>query len=104
MIEERAKLTKSMDFALADVDALVLPTTPIVAPRIDEISDPKKFNECNRLLLRNTAIANFFDLCAISIPLPQDGAFPSGLMLFARRGEDRRLFDIAASVERLFFG
>jgi aspartyl-tRNA(Asn)/glutamyl-tRNA(Gln) amidotransferase subunit A len=53
------------------------------------------------LLLRNTSTANFFDLCAISLPLPSDGGLPTGLMLAARNGHDRRLFAIAASVEPL---
>ena len=54
------------------------------------------------LLLRNTAIVNFFDLCAISLPLPRRRRLPVGLMLVARNGHDRRLFAIAAAVERLF--
>ena len=81
-------------------DVLVLPTTPIVAPTMDEISSDRAFRTANRLLLRNTAIANFFDLCAISLPIPGDG-LPVGLMLFGRRGGDRRLFRTAASIERL---
>lgn len=100
MLEERSQLVEAMDSQLAEVDALVLPTTPIVAPTMAEISDPKAFNEKNRLLLRNTAIANFFDLCAISLPMPGAG-LPAGLMLFGRRGHDRRLFSIAASIEKL---
>jgi aspartyl-tRNA(Asn)/glutamyl-tRNA(Gln) amidotransferase subunit A len=55
------------------------------------------------LLLRNTNIVNFFDLCAISLPLP-GGGLPCGLMLVGRNGADRRLFQIAAGVERLFAG
>jgi aspartyl-tRNA(Asn)/glutamyl-tRNA(Gln) amidotransferase subunit A len=48
--------------------------------------------------LRNTAVINFFDLCAISLPLP--APLPVGLMLIARNGQDRRLLGIAAAVER----
>jgi Asp-tRNA(Asn)/Glu-tRNA(Gln) amidotransferase A subunit family amidase len=33
--------------------------------------------------------------------MPGAGTLPAGLMLFGRRGQDRRLFNIAASVERL---
>jgi aspartyl-tRNA(Asn)/glutamyl-tRNA(Gln) amidotransferase subunit A len=99
MLEERTELVKAMDLRMGEVDLLVLPTTPIVAPTIEEISTTKGFNTANRLLLRNTAIANFFDLCAISLPM--GGALPTGLMLLGRRGDDRRLFEIAASVERL---
>jgi len=80
---------------------LVLPTTPIVAPTIVEVSTIEGFNAKNRLLLRNTAIANFFDLCAISLPLPRAGGLPTALMLVARRGQDRPLFKMASAVERL---
>jgi aspartyl-tRNA(Asn)/glutamyl-tRNA(Gln) amidotransferase subunit A len=101
MLEERNRLVNAMDSALAEVDALVLPTTPIVAPTLEEVSSLDGFRESNRLLLRNTAIANFFDLCAISLPIVGGGELPVGLMLVARRGHDRRLFATAASVERL---
>ncbi len=90
-----------MDFELAGVDALVLPTAAIVAPTMAEVSSAKGFNAANRLLLRNAAIANFFDLCAISLPMPCTGDLPAGLMLFARHGRDRQLFAIAAAVEHL---
>jgi aspartyl-tRNA(Asn)/glutamyl-tRNA(Gln) amidotransferase subunit A len=100
MLKDRSELVSAMDLALAEFDALVLPTTPIVAPTMAEISTEKEFSRANRLLLRNTAIANFFDLCAISLPMPGT-ALPTGLMLFARRGQDRRLFNLGASVERL---
>ncbi|HSR00828.1 MAG TPA: amidase, partial [Sphingomicrobium sp.] len=102
MLEDRRDLVHAMDLALADLDALVLPTTPIVAPAMEEVSSPEGFNRCNRLLLRNTAIANFFDLCAISLPMPVADALPAGIMLFARHGQDRHLFEIAAAVELLF--
>jgi aspartyl-tRNA(Asn)/glutamyl-tRNA(Gln) amidotransferase subunit A len=68
---------------------------------MDEVSEPKAFMARNALLLRNTTIANFFDLTAISLPLPRDGGLPAGLMLLARNGHDHRLFRIAAAVERL---
>ena len=96
MLADRAKLIAAMDARLADVDALILPTVPIPAPTIAEVADPDRFVDRNRLLLRNTAIANFFDLCAISLPC-SDG----GLMLVARNGQDRRLLAIAAGIERL---
>jgi aspartyl-tRNA(Asn)/glutamyl-tRNA(Gln) amidotransferase subunit A len=54
------------------------------------------------MLLRNTVTVNFFDLCAISLPLPREGGLPVGLMLVARNGCDRNLFRIAAAIEKLF--
>jgi aspartyl-tRNA(Asn)/glutamyl-tRNA(Gln) amidotransferase subunit A len=53
------------------------------------------------MLLRNPSMINFFDLCAISLPLPRSGGLPAGLMVVARNGQDRHLFRIAAAMERL---
>ena len=64
----------AMDAQLAHLDALVLPTTPIVAPTIAEMKDTETFNTNNMLLLRNSVAWNFFDMCAISLPLPGVGA------------------------------
>ena len=102
MLRDRAALVRAMDARLADLDALVLPTTSIVAPTIAEVSSSESLTAQNLLVLRNPAIVNFFDLCAISLPLPRAGGLPVGLMLVARNGHDRRLFRMAAAVERLF--
>lgn len=101
MVNERAALITQMDDRLKDIDVLALPTTPMVAPTIAEMTSPDVFARKNAMLLRNTSIANFFDLCAISLPLPREGGLPCGLMLFARNGHDHRLFRTAAAVERL---
>jgi len=103
MLRERARLVPAMDARLAGLDALLMPTTAIVAPTIAEIADAKIFSARNAAVLRNTAIGNFFDLCAVSLPLP-GAALPVGLMLLGRNGDDRRLLNVAAAVERLFAG
>ncbi|MGA8970029.1 MAG: amidase [Pseudolabrys sp.] len=102
MVRERARLIRSMDAALVDLDVLAMPTTPIVAPTMAEVAAADNFARRNAMLLRNTVIVNFFDLCAISLPMPREGGLPTGLMLIARNGNDHRLFGIAAAVERLF--
>lgn len=85
-------------------DALILPTAPIVAPTLAEVATPEEFGRRNAMLLRNPAPINFFDLCAISLPLPRGGGLSCGLMLVGRNGQDRRLFEIAAAVEKLLNG
>jgi aspartyl-tRNA(Asn)/glutamyl-tRNA(Gln) amidotransferase subunit A len=101
MMRERNRLVAAMDAQIAHLDALVMPTTAMVAPTIAEMQDTNTFGVKNLLLLRNTATWNFFDACAISIPIPGSG-LPVGLMLVGRNGHDRRLFEIAAGIERLF--
>jgi aspartyl-tRNA(Asn)/glutamyl-tRNA(Gln) amidotransferase subunit A len=101
MVNERNALIAAMDARLADIDVLVMPTTPIVAPTIAEMAPPDEFARKNAMLLRNTSIWNFFDCCAISLPLPRNGGLPTGLMLVVRNGHDSRLFRIAAAVEKL---
>ena len=101
MMRERTRLIGAMDARLAPLDALVMPTTSIVAPTIAEVADEKVFAARNAAVLRNTSIINFFDLCAISLPLPTlPAAMPVGLMLIARNGQDRRLLTMAAAVKK----
>jgi aspartyl-tRNA(Asn)/glutamyl-tRNA(Gln) amidotransferase subunit A len=103
MVRERARLVRAMDARLTAVDALLMPTTAIVAPTIAEVADQNVFAARNAAVLRNPSIINFFDLCAISLPLPTPtAAMPAGLMLIARNGQDRRLFRIAAAAMQLF--
>ena len=104
MAHARAALVRAMDARLADLDVVAMPTTPIVAPLMSEVAEPDDFARRNALLLRNTTIWNFFDCCAISLPLPRAGGLPTGLMLAARNGHDHHLFRIAAAVERLLAG
>ena len=100
----RARLISAMDLVVQEFDALIMPTTKIVAPLLTESTTPEGFTAKTPLLAGNTAICNFLDLCAISLPIPRAGGLPTGLMLVARNGHDRRLLRIAMAVERLFGG
>ncbi|MER8867393.1 amidase [Mesorhizobium sp. M0751] len=100
-MRRRTALAAAMDERLASVDVLALPTTPVTAPTIVSMTDDEAL--CNRtegLLLRNTQVANQFDLSAISLPMP-GMTRPAGLMLVARNGHDHDLLRIAAGVEAL---
>jgi aspartyl-tRNA(Asn)/glutamyl-tRNA(Gln) amidotransferase subunit A len=100
MVRERERQVRAMDARLSPLDVLVMPTTSIVAPTLAEVADTKTFAARNAAVLRNTAIVNFFDLCAISLPL--QAPLPVGLMLIARNGHDHRLLRIAAATKDLF--
>jgi aspartyl-tRNA(Asn)/glutamyl-tRNA(Gln) amidotransferase subunit A len=102
MQRDRAALVRAMAARLADLDGLIKPTTAIVAPTLAEVASVAAFQAKNVIILRNPAFVNFFDLCAISLPLPREGGLPSGLMIIAKNGDDHHLFRMAAAVERLF--
>ncbi|RWM85845.1 MAG: amidase [Mesorhizobium sp.] len=100
-IRRRTALVAAMDERLASVDVLALPTTPVTAPTIVSMtSDEALCERTEGLLLRNTQVANQFDLCAISLAMPAMPR-PAGLMLVTRHGDDQRLLRIAAGVEAL---
>jgi aspartyl-tRNA(Asn)/glutamyl-tRNA(Gln) amidotransferase subunit A len=103
MFRKRTQLVAAMDEKLKAFDVIAMPTTSIVAPTIAEVADQSVFAARNMAVLRNTSIINFFDLCAVSLPLP-DTALPVGLMLAARNGQDRMLLRIADAVMQHFGG
>jgi aspartyl-tRNA(Asn)/glutamyl-tRNA(Gln) amidotransferase subunit A len=102
VLQARQALQAELDQALADFDALLLPTVPRVAPTLSEVEDADAFHQVNALLLRNPSVFNFYDLPALSLPLPGAHALPIGLMLVGRRLADRELLAVAASLESLF--
>jgi aspartyl-tRNA(Asn)/glutamyl-tRNA(Gln) amidotransferase subunit A len=82
-------------------DALVMPTVPVIAPRVADLESDEAYRRFNMLVLRNPSIANFLDGCSISIPCHRAGDAPAGLMLFGEYNADRRLLSIAAAIEQV---
>ncbi|MBO1325185.1 amidase [Acetobacter sp. TBRC 12305] len=101
LLATRTRLIRQAADIMQHYDAVILPTVPIIAPTIDSLADDAHYAAINLLLLRNTAIANFLDLCAISLPIHIPGEAPVGLMLMGRNGGDTALFHLAARIERL---
>lgn len=99
LVAARKRLVAGFDARTRDVDALIMPTVPIVPPRIAELDDEHEYNRINLLILRNTALGNFFDRCSISLPCHRASEPPVGLMLVGETMGDARLFGIAATIE-----
>jgi aspartyl-tRNA(Asn)/glutamyl-tRNA(Gln) amidotransferase subunit A len=99
--QARAALLPALDARLARLDALLLPTVPLLAPHIADVQAEDMFLRTNALLLRNPSVFNFFDLPALSLPLPRQNGLAVGLMLVGRRGADRELLALGAAVEAL---
>lgn len=102
--QARAALLPALDARMAGLDALLLPTVPLLAPRIADVQGEEDFLLTNALLLRNPSVFNFFDLPALSLPLPRQGGLAVGLMLVGKRGADRELLALGAAVEALLAG
>ncbi|HEV2269714.1 MAG TPA: amidase [Steroidobacteraceae bacterium] len=101
LIRARADLQSRVDERLAEYDAVLMPTTPIIAPLLQELESDEAYVRINALALHNTAVTNFLDRCAISVPCQEAGTAPVGLMLMGPHGGDRRMLAIAAAVEAL---
>jgi aspartyl-tRNA(Asn)/glutamyl-tRNA(Gln) amidotransferase subunit A len=99
LVQARRRLIAAFDATTRGFDALLMPTCPLVAPRIAELEDEREYNRINLLLLRNTAYGNFLDRCAISLPCHGPGEPPVGLMLMGETMGDGRLFAVAEAVE-----
>ncbi len=101
IMETRAALVREMDERLSGFDMFATPATPIVAPTIASVSnDEAEYDRVEGLLLRDTQVGNQFDLCSITVPMP-GMSLPTGFMLTARGGTDKRLLAAALSVEKL---
>ena len=88
-----------MHAALHGYDAMLSPTVPLLAPPIAALADDEAFFRVNALLLRNPAVVNLLDGCALSLPCQPPGAAPVGLMLWSRGLTDDALLDTALAVE-----
>lgn len=87
--------------ALRTVDAVLAPTVAVTPPRLDELRPEGAYARANMLALRNTVIANFMGLCAVTLPAGRDAAgMAVGLQLMAQGGSDPRLLAMARAVER----
>jgi aspartyl-tRNA(Asn)/glutamyl-tRNA(Gln) amidotransferase subunit A len=101
LLRARAELIAQVGRKTEPFDAVVMPTCPIIAPPLAALAGDEAYFRANRLVLRNTSIANFLDRCAISIPVHRAREAPVGLMLMGEHGRDRQLLAIARSVESL---
>jgi len=100
ILEDRTAFIRDMNAATAGIDALLMPTVPIVPPRLADLEADADYNRANLLVLRNTMPANLLDRCALSLPITRPGEPPVGLMLVGETMGDQRLFAIAAGIER----
>ena len=87
---------------MADHDLMLMPTVPVIAPKIAELeASDEAYFAANGLMLRNPTLINFLDGCALSLPCHRAGEAPVGLSLAGTAGQDQRLLSVALAVETL---
>lgn len=103
LIARRQAMIRSVAARITGLDALLWPTVPIVAPTMASLASDEAYHATNLLVLRNPAVVNFLDGCAISLPCPVEGA-PVGLSLAALNGQDDQLLSVAACAAEILKG
>jgi len=101
-LDGRRTLTREVDEALTAVDAIMLPTLPIVAPPIGATTvqvGPTR-ETVRTVMLRLTQLFNLTGHPAISLPCrTSTSGLPCGLQLAGAAGQTRNLLQIARAIE-----
>jgi aspartyl-tRNA(Asn)/glutamyl-tRNA(Gln) amidotransferase subunit A len=98
--ERRRDWIARMNTELQNYHAMIMPTVACIAPLIAPIiADDDTFRRTNARVLRNTALINFLDGCALSIPSNEPAQAPTGLMICGSGGSDKRIFSIGLAIE-----
>ena len=97
----KERFTATVDRLFDDVDILLAPACPCVAP---PIADPRimidgELQPARAFLGLHTQPIGFAGVPSLAVPLRRPGQLPLGLQLIGRRGNEAALFDFAAQLE-----
>lgn len=92
-LDDRLRLRDEIEGALEHLDALVLPTTLVTAPRAD--ADPQELRAVLTPLTRPFSVTGS---PVVAIPAPHVPGLPIGIQVVGRRGDDARLVEVACAV------
>jgi len=87
---------------LADVDALICPTVMIPPKPVAEVArNMETYSHRNLQCLRNTAIGNILNLCAVTVPcgFTAEG-LPVGLMIYGKSFDEAMVLRIGNAFQR----
>jgi len=96
----RAVMRAAYDRALAECDALVMPTTPTVAHvHVEEMSAAQRVRR-GWAPLANTSATDMTGHPALTLPAAEAGGLPVGVMLVGRHLDEARVLRIAQTIEK----
>lgn len=100
LLQARQDWCRRVSQRLRGFDAALSPTVPLTAPPLQPLlDDDTLFFQTNALMLRNPAVVNFLDGCALTLPCQQAGELPVGLMLWSVAGQDDVVLDLGLAAE-----
>lgn len=95
----RRELRAAYDQALAEVDVLVMPTTPTIAPKHEPGASLGRSMEIALNMMPNTATFDATGHPALSLPCAQVDGMPVGMMIVGRRFDETTLLSVAKAYE-----
>lgn len=102
LAEERHYHIEAAKSLFDRVDVIVSPTTQAPPQKLKELEDPDMAMQAAMGMTRNTQPANYFDWCAVTLPMGTDSkGLPLGLQLNGPGNNDSRLLAIAVALEAL---
>jgi aspartyl-tRNA(Asn)/glutamyl-tRNA(Gln) amidotransferase subunit A len=102
LLRQWADLRRRLQARLRDVDALLVPTTPLPArPLAEADASIEAYGQHNARYLRNTAVGNVLNLCGVSVPCGFTRAgLPIGLMVYAKPFQEEVALRVAHAYEQ----
>ncbi len=92
----RTVITREIEAALCDVDYIISPSTPYLAPLIGEQSDPEKTYVSDMY----TVPANLSGLPALGVPCGAADGLPVGMQIIGKRFSEAGMLALGKEVER----
>lgn len=100
VLQARPKWQRAVEARIAYYDALLMPTSPIVAPAIKDLqASEDAYFMANSIILRNPTFINFLDGCGLSVPCHPAGTAPVGLMIAGPAMRDAHILNVGLCVE-----
>ena len=82
-------------------DGIIYPTTAGIPPSIEFTEIPENTLKTNLRCLRNTASANYFNGCSISLPIHDYDSAPVGMMVSLGLNQDDKLYQVSEKLESI---
>ncbi|XKH61043.1 amidase [Halomonas sediminis] len=102
LAKERRRHIDAAKSLFDKVDVIISPTTQAPPQKLKDLENPDMAMQAAMGMTRNTQPANYFDWCAVTLPMGKNSdGLPLGLQLNGIGNSDSRLLAIAVTLEAL---